>query len=175
VVLVLALSIVAASGPPPAAASPAAAKSTAAAAATKRRTPQAAAGAGPVSRPLPAGAIANHGYPKGERPPVVPPGVKPAGPQRRLSAQEWTRVPRRLASGPTLEGNATLGAGATSTAGAVNLILRSGFDFNDTSLVLYFDAADPGISGWQSWEATVYDPATGAAQDSGQLSQADAK
>ncbi|HEY9476262.1 MAG TPA: DUF6531 domain-containing protein [Mycobacteriales bacterium] len=121
-----------------------------------------------MSRPLPASTIAHHGYPKDKRPPVVPPGVKPAGPQRSLSASEWTRVPRRLDSGTTLN------ADATSTAGAVNLILRSGFDFNDTSLVLYFDAADPGISGWQLWKATVFDPTTGGAQDSRQLTPADA-
>jgi RHS repeat-associated protein len=77
----------------------------------------------------------------------------------------------------TLLAAATASASTTDveTAGAVNLILRPGFDFNDTSLVLYFDAADPGISGWQSWKATVYDPATGAAQDSRQLTPADAK
>ncbi len=135
----------------------------------RRQTPTAPPGAGPVSRPLPAGATKNHGYPKGTRPPVVPPGVKAAGPQRKLSAQEWGLVPKpssRTSSAGTL---------VASNAGAVNLILRSGFDFNDTSLVLYFDAADPGISGWQSWKATVYDPDTGAAQDSGQLQPSEAK
>lgn len=137
-----------------------------------RHTPAAPAGPGPVSPALPASAVAHHGYPAGTRPPVVPPGIKPAGKQRKLSPQEWARVPR-----PATAANvATVSAipVASVTAGATNLILRSGFDFNDTSLVLYFDAAPPGISGWQSWKATVFDPSTGAAQDSEQLAPSDA-
>src|SRR5262245_57943049 len=109
VVLVVTLSILAASAPSPAAAQTAVKPAVAvAASAAQRHTPQAPAGAGPVSRPLPADATANHGYPKGERPPVVPPGVKPAGPQRKLSAREWSRAPRRLEFGPTLGANGPL-------------------------------------------------------------------
>jgi RHS repeat-associated protein len=62
----------------------------------------------------------------------------------------------------------------TSSAGATNVLLRPGFAFDDTSLVVYFDAADPGVSGWTSWIATVYDPDTGAAQESRVLTPADA-
>jgi len=131
--------------------------------AASKKTPVAPAGRGPVSRPLPAAATPNHGYPKGTRPPVVPPGVAAAGPQRTMSATESASVPMPSST------RSAAGALVASNTGAVNLILRSGFDFNDTSLVLYFDAADPGVSGWQSWKATVYDPDNGAAQDSRQL------
>ena len=54
------------------------------------------------------------------------------------------------------------------------MLLRSGYELDDTSLVVYFDAADPGVSGWASWIATVYDPDTGTAQESRSLSPADA-
>jgi len=127
--------------------------SAAASAPPQRATAAATPGAGPVSRPLPASATPNHGYPKGQRPPVVPPGAPAAGPQRILSKQEWERATTRS-------------AGITQAEGAINLILRPGFDFTGTSLVLYFDAAEPGISGWQSWFATVFDPVSGAAQQS---------
>ena len=116
-------------------------------------------GRGPQQRTLPAVAVPNHGYPRGKRPPVVPPGVHAAGAPRKATA-----------AGPADQRATT----AASTAGAVNLILRPGFAFDDTSLVLYFDAADPGISGWTSWRATVYDPDTGAAQDSVPLATSDA-
>jgi len=141
----------------------------AAARAGKPQTPVAPAGRGPVDRPLPANVTPNHGYPKGIRPPVLPPGMATAGPQRKLSAAEWASVPK-----PSSTRSAT-GAVVASGAGAVNLILRPGFAFNDTSLVLYFDAADPGISGWQSWKATVYDPDNGAAQDSRLLQPSEAE
>jgi len=123
--------------------------------------PVATPGPGPQKRPLPAVAVANHGYPKGVRPPVLPPGLRPAGKPHASS----TKVSADGQPTAMLE---------PSTAGAVNLILRPGFAFNDTSLVLYFDAADPGITGWTSWRATVYDPSTGAAQESAPLSAADA-
>jgi RHS repeat-associated protein len=139
-----------------------------AAAPTGRHTPVATRGPGPVHRPLPASAIKNHGYPQGLRPPVVPPGIKAAGPAHELSAQEWARVPKPASAGTAAS------ASLDVTAGATNLILRSGFDFNDTSLVLYFDAAGDGISSWQSWKATVFDPDTGAGQDSVQLQPSDA-
>jgi RHS repeat-associated protein len=145
-----------------------AAPANAAVAPLRLTTPVAAPGRGPVSRPLPASATSNHGYPKGTRPPVVPAGLQPAGPPHKLSTQDWARVPKPAS------GQAPLGPSLAGTDGAVNLILRSGFDFNDTSLVLYFDAADPGISGWQSWKATVFDPGTGAGQDSRQLQPSDA-
>lgn len=159
--------------------------STASRAATSspvRHTPTAPSGPGPVSRGLPRSAIAHHGYPAGTRPPVVPPGVKPAGRQRKLSGREWAVVPKPTSvksatakSAPAKSATATLATvAATVTSGATNLILRSGFDFNDTSLVLYFDAAGAGISSWQSWKATVYDPDTGAGQDSVQMQPSDA-
>jgi len=136
--------------------------SAAAPAPPQRTTATATPGAGPVSRPLPASATPNHGYPKGQRPPVVPPGIPAAGPQRILSKQEWERTTTRS-------------AGITQAEGAINLILRPGFDFTGTSLVLYFDAAEPGISGWQSWFATVFDPVSGAAQQSRVMQPSEAK
>ena len=143
----------------------------------RKQTAAAQPGPGPVSRPLPAGTSVNHGYANGSRPPVVPPDVKAAGAPRHLTAQEWAAVPKPggLVTAAGTKGNAkALDPPPTSNTGAVNLVLRSGFAFNDTSLVLYFDAADPGISGWQSWFATVFDPDTGAAQDSRPLQPADA-
>ncbi|NUP45883.1 MAG: hypothetical protein HOW97_01000 [Catenulispora sp.] len=129
------------------------------------------AGAKPVDRPLPATALPNHGYPKGVRAPVVPPGVPVAGKPRPMSAQERASAPAK--SGPQLAKAATTAA----TSGATNLILESGFSFNDTSLVVYFDSAGTSpsdLSNWKSWKATVYDPATGLAQDSRQLLPSDA-
>jgi RHS repeat-associated protein len=143
----------------------------------RRQTAAAPPGPGPVNRPLPAGTNANHGYANGKRPPVIPPGLKPAAAPRHLTAQEWAAVPKPagMVTAAGTKGNAkALDPPSTSNTGAVNLILRSGFDFNDTSLVLYFDAADPGISGWQSWIATVFDPDTGAAQDSRPMQPSDA-
>lgn len=127
--------------------------------AAKPVTAAAEPGRGPQKRPLPAVVVANHGYPRGTRPPVVPPGVRAAGGQHKATTED------------PIDRQATA---ALSSAGAVNLILRPGFAFDDTSLVLYFDAADPGITGWTSWRATVYDPTTGAAQDSVPLTPADA-
>jgi len=129
------------------------------AAAAPPAAPVATPGRGPQKRALPAVAVANHGYPKGTRPPVVPPGVRAAGSPHKATVDD--PIDRQASA-------------AVSSAGAVNLILRPGFAFDDTSLVLYFDAADPGISGWTSWRATVYDASTGAAQDSVPLTPADA-
>ncbi|MBC3841486.1 hypothetical protein GXW82_17940 [Streptacidiphilus sp. 4-A2] len=57
-------------------------------------------------------------------------------------------------------------AAEDSAAGARNPLLRPGFTIGDTSLVLYFDAAGPGVTDWTTWYATVYDPDTGTAQQS---------
>lgn len=139
----------------------------------RSRTPAAPAGRGPVSKALPASATAHHGYPKGTRPPVVPPGIMAAGKQYKLSAQQLAAAPKPATPKPAVTA-VKPAVTAAPADGATNLILRSGFDFNDTSLVLYFDAPAPGISGWQSWKATVYDPSTGAAQDSVALKPSDA-
>jgi RHS repeat-associated protein len=133
------------------------------------KTPVAPPGAGPVSRPLPSSAEPNHGYPAGQRPPVVPLETPAAGAPRRLSAQQWAVVPKpgmrhRQADGPP-----------PTTGGARNVLVRPGFALDDTSLVVYFDTADPGISGWSSWLVTVYDPDTQAAQESKPLAPAEAK
>ena len=84
-----------------------------------------------------------------------------------MSTDEKTAAAVRGKSGPQLASAMT-----APTNGATNLILESGFAFNDTSLVVYFDAAGASpsdTSSWQSWKATVYDPSTGLAQDSRQL------
>jgi RHS repeat-associated protein len=52
-------------------------------------------------------------------------------------------------------------------------VLRPGFAFADTSLVLYFDVAAPGTADWASWRATVYDPQTQAAQESAPIAATD--
>ncbi|WP_433728396.1 RHS repeat-associated core domain-containing protein [Actinoplanes sp. CA-051413] len=136
----------AAFGPPPAQAAPA------------RPAPVAPPGPGPVDRPLPADTVANHGLKPGARPPVVPPGLKAAGAQRKIS-------PSALAEARDEP--------PTSDDGATNVLLRPGFAFEDTSLVVYFDAAAPGVSSWTSWKATVYDPESGTAQESVALTAAD--
>jgi RHS repeat-associated protein len=125
----------------------------------RARTQPAPAGAKPVNRALPPDATPHHGLPKGKRPPPVPPETRAAGRPLHLSAAALAAVPHD---------------GSGSTAGARNLVLRSGYALDDTSLVLYFDAAAPGVSGWSSWFATVYDPDTGTAQQSAPLTPADA-
>jgi hypothetical protein len=128
-------------------------------------TPPAPAGPGPVDRPLPDSASANHGLQAGQRPPVVPPAAVAAAPPRKLTAAQWANVPK-----PAGRGVRPMDGGPPSPLGAQNLLLRPGFTLGDTSLVLYFDAADPGISAWSSWFATVYDPDTGSAQESKPMS-----
>jgi hypothetical protein len=58
----------------------------------RKQTADAQPGPRPVSRPLPAGTSANHGYAKGSRPPVVPPGLKAAAAPRHLTAQVGRRA-----------------------------------------------------------------------------------
>src|SRR5438034_3227370 len=138
-----------------------------AAAETKGKTPTAPPGAGPVGRPLPASALPNHGYPAGQRAPVVPPATAAGGNARRLTVGQWAAVRKpgtvRPADGPP-----------PATGGATKVLARPGFALDDTSLVVYFDAADPGVSGWASWLVTVFDPDTQAAQDSKPLAPEDA-
>jgi len=54
------------------------------------------------------------------------------------------------------------------------VLSRPGFALDDTSLVVYFDAVEPGVSDWASWFVTVFDPDNGAAQESRTLSRTDA-
>lgn len=126
-----------------------------AAAQAKPHTPAAPPGPGPVHHPLPASALRNHGYPPGQRPPVVPPETAAAGKARKLAPAQWSAI-RKLAADP---------------AGATDVLARPGFALDDTSLVVYFDG-DP--DDWASWLVTVYDPATQAAQESKPLAPADA-
>ena len=123
------------------------------------------AGPGPVDRALPASSTPGHGLAKGERPPVVPPGIGAAGQPRRVAASALQRLAK-----PRVR---ALDAPTTPGPGARDLLLRSGFAIADTSLVLYFDVDDTGTADWQSWQATVYDPDTGTAQDSVPLAAAD--
>src|SRR5262249_17870109 len=96
------------------------------------KLPVAPPGRGPVSRALPPSATPRHGLPAGQLPPVVPPGVPAAGKAHKLSADQWSRVPRpgtvRKADGPP-----------PSTGGARDVLLRPGFELDDTSLVVYFN------------------------------------
>ncbi|MET3422299.1 RHS repeat-associated protein [Actinoplanes tereljensis] len=110
--------------------------------------PVAPPGRGPVDRPLPANAVARH-----ELPPAVPPGIPAAG-----KAFEKKLV-QKLAADP---------------GAATDVLLRPGFELDDTSLVVYFDVPDPGVESWASWIATVYDPEGGTAQESRPLTPADA-
>jgi RHS repeat-associated protein len=135
--------------------------------------PIAPPGAGPVSRPLPAEGRPNHGLPPGKRAAAVPPGAKAAGPRKQLSAAERAKAPRPAAR--STKPGAVRSNDAGPPTGAQNLVLRPGFAIGDTSLALYFDAADPGLSAWSSWQATVYDVATTTAQVSVSMSPAEAK
>jgi RHS repeat-associated protein len=123
------------------------------------------AGPGPVDRALPASSTPGHGLAKGERPPVVPPGIDAAGkPQRvaKSALQKLAKPKVRALDAPTTPG-----------PGARDVLLRSGFAIADTSLVLYFDLDDAGTADWQTWKATVYDPQTGTAQESAPLAPGD--
>ncbi|GAA2564266.1 hypothetical protein GCM10010435_40680 [Winogradskya consettensis] len=117
-----------------------------------KQTPEAPPGPGPVDRSLPASSRAEHGLPAGQRPPVVPPGARTAGKPRQLTKAQVQQL-----RSPKV---------AAEPAAAQNLLLRPGFAMADTSVVLYFDVAAPGTGDWQTWKATVYDPETGAAQES---------
>jgi RHS repeat-associated protein len=131
------------------------------------KTPVPPPGAAPVDRPLPASALPNHGYPKGQRPPVVPPETPAGGKARHLTTAQWAAVPKP-ATRRALDG------GPPPAGGATDVLARPGFELDDTSLVVYFNAADPGLSQWASWLATVYDPDTQAAQDSKPMAPAGA-
>jgi RHS repeat-associated protein len=122
-------------------------------------TPPAPAGPGPKQRPLPAAAQPNHGLPKGERPPVVPPGIGTNQPARRVTA-----LPKAPAAAP-----------ADDQPAARDLVLRSGFVLGDTSLVLYFDIGGNGAADWASWHATVFDPENNTEQRSVTRSPSDLK
>ncbi|GAA2633693.1 hypothetical protein Adu01nite_55690 [Paractinoplanes durhamensis] len=121
--------------------------------------PVATAGAGPVNRPLPATAAANHGLPAGESAPPVPPAVATDGSKPRVpTAAEKAKRKLSAALAPTTKP-----------------IARGGFLLGDTSLVVYWDAevntGDP--TSWGRWFATVTDTETGAEQRSIELGQAD--
>ncbi|MEH1124165.1 polymorphic toxin-type HINT domain-containing protein [Micromonospora sp. CPCC 206061] len=128
------------------------------------RTPVAPAGAGPVERPLPAAALPNHGLPKGQRSPVVPPAAKAEGAARKPTAADRART-------------AAARAAAADPAATVarDVLLRPGFLLGDTSLVVYFNGevveGDP--TSFAQWWATVTDVESGAEQRSVTLGQSD--
>ncbi|WP_433381118.1 RHS repeat-associated core domain-containing protein [Actinoplanes sp. CA-142083] len=117
-------------------------------------------GPGPVDRALPSSSASGHGLAKGERPPVVPPGIKASGKPARVKSTRLAKPQVRALDAPTTPG-----------PGARDVLLRSGFEIADTSLVLYFDSDD--TADWQTWKATVFDPATGTAQESASLAASD--
>jgi len=125
---------------------------------TAAETVHARPGAGPVAHRLPAGATSGKALPAGKRPPPVPPAVAAAGRPRHLAD------PHKLQ--PAAPATRALGAADAPASGAGNLALRPGFAIGDTSVVLYFDVADPGLSAWTSWQATLYDATNGTAQAS---------
>ena len=118
--------------------------------------PVATPGAGPVNRPLPATATANHGLPAGVSSPPVPPALATDGGRPRVPTA--AEKARRKAVAKTLA--AALRPGTP--------IVRPGFLLGDTSLVVYWDAevntGDP--NSWGRWFATVTDTETGAEQRS---------
>jgi RHS repeat-associated protein len=125
----------------------------------KHGTPLAPAGAAPVTRPLPDSAAPNHGLPKGQRAPVVPPPVKAGGKAHKPTATEKaTRA-------------AAVKAQVTATSTVADLLLRSGFNLGDTSLVVYFNADIPegDPTAFAQWWATVTDVESGVEQRSSTL------
>ncbi|MFF0574621.1 polymorphic toxin-type HINT domain-containing protein [Streptosporangium saharense] len=113
------------------------------AAAAPPPVPQARPGPGPVERPLPRGIRPDRALKAGERPPVVPLGVKAAGKPTKVSAENWT----------SLTGKAARKAVDDGFSG---LSLRPGYVLGDTSLVTYFNVgqADPS---WTAARVRLYD------------------
>jgi RHS repeat-associated protein len=114
----------------------------------------AVAGHGPVVGPLPPDARPRHGAKDNARPPAEPPAVAAAGPARARSLV-------RAADAPPQPGAAT------------NLLMHPGFLVGDTSLALYFDAADSDVARWKAWTIDLTDQATGEVQQSAPLTPAD--
>lgn len=139
----------------------------------------------PPERPLPASALPNHGLPAGERPPVEPPSVDAAGPAHAADGaaptapvddtRRWLGLaPGSLpASGTRVladDGGEGDAPALADVVAADRLVLRPGFAMGDTSLVLYFDVQDEEF---ETWRASVTDTATGAVQESVELTTDD--
>ncbi|RPF21149.1 polymorphic toxin-type HINT domain-containing protein [Myceligenerans xiligouense] len=91
--------------------------------------PRAAAGEGPVDRPMPADVRRSTALPEDERPPVVPEAVPAGGEPAEVATSEW-----RALTSPARSLDAA--------GGFTGIDLRPGFVLGDTSLVLYFDEGD---------------------------------
>ena len=85
--------------------------------------------------------------------PPVPAGVDADGAPRKLSAQEVTRA--RVDRADEVIGN---------------VVLRSGFELGDTSLVSYFDIKDDDPA-WTRWRVRLFDAADNTEQMSTELSR----
>ena len=131
------------------------ATTTAHAAAARAAGGTAVAGHGPVVGALPADARPRHGAKNNALPPAEPPAVKAGGPARARS------LVRAADDAPPQSGAAT------------NLLMHPGFLVGDTSLALYFDAADSDVARWKSWTIDLTDQATGEVQQSAPLTPAD--
>lgn len=116
----------------------------------------AVAGHGPVVGVLPPDARPRHGARNNALPPAEPPAVAAAGPAR---ARDLVR--------------AADDAPPTQPGAATGLLMRPGFLVGDTSLALYFDAADTDVARWKSWTIDLTDQASGEVQQSAPLTPAD--
>ncbi|WP_143082734.1 DUF6531 domain-containing protein [Cellulomonas sp. KH9] len=165
---------------------------TGSAAAATPAQPRAVNTQAPPERPLPASALPNHGLPAGERPPVEPPSVEAAGPAQAPDATaqaaptvdpRWLGLASSELARPVLprvvvaadDGGAGDGAPGEApvladVVAAKRLVLRPGFAMGDTSLVVYFDVEDREFA---TWRGSVTDTATGAVQESVELTAAD--
>ncbi len=138
-------------------------------------TPAAVAGPGPVERPLPASARPNTAV--AQRAPVVPPGIRAAGPPRALSAAEAARAPKPA---PPERPGTPLGQPAgprPADAGPgdpvfEDVVLRPGYTLGDTSLVVYFNLHNEDRS-FTSWKVTLFDSTGTTEQTSTTLPTAD--
>ncbi|TML21868.1 MAG: hypothetical protein E6G35_16830, partial [Actinobacteria bacterium] len=118
-------------------------------------TPVAMNGPGPVDRSLPREGRPNAAPVKAT--PMVPPGIRAAGPPQRLSTVERAHLPKPPVETPTLRAAGADGArDPADNAVFEDLVLRPGYVLGDTSLVLYFNLHNEDRS-FSSWVVRLFD------------------
>src|SRR5436305_1547103 len=134
-------------------------------------TPVAMNGPGPVDRSLPREGRPNAAPVKAT--PMVPPGIRAAGPPQRLSTVERAHLPKPPVETPTLRAAGADGArDPADNAVFEDLVLRPGYVLGDTSLVLYFNLHNEDRS-FSSWVVRLFDAADGTEQASQTLNPSD--
>src|SRR5256886_679668 len=127
-------------------------------------TPAAVNGSGPVDRRLPDSARSNTA--PANAVPLVPPSIRAAGPPRRLSTVDRSRLPKPLVEKPGVGPAGVTGKDdPADNAVFEDLVLRPGYVLGDTSLVLYFDLHNEDRS-FDSWVVHLFDAVDGTEQAS---------